>query len=59
MANYAVIRNGIVENTIVVDSKEEAEEATGLTCVEYTDENPAGPGWIFNGTTFEAPAITE
>ena len=45
MANYAVIKNNIVENTIVADSKEIAEEVTGLTCVEYTDENPASPGW--------------
>lgn len=58
MANYAVIENGIVTNTIVADTKEIAEEVTSLTCVEYTEENPAGIGWTYNGTTFEQPTPT-
>lgn len=55
MANYAVIENNIVTNVIVADSKEIAEEVIGLTCVEYTDKNPAGIGWTYNGSTFTAP----
>jgi hypothetical protein len=48
MANYAVTDNGIVINTIVADSLEVAEEVTGKTCVEYTDENPIGINWVWS-----------
>lgn len=56
MANYAVIQNDKVTNVIVADSKEIAEEVTGLICIEYTEENPAGIGDIYNGSTFEQQA---
>ena len=59
MTNYAVIKNNKVKNIIVADSKEIAEEATGLLCVEYTDENPAYIGLGFDGTTFEQPPVEE
>jgi hypothetical protein len=58
MANYAVVQNDKVVNVIIADSKEIAEEVTGLLCVEYTDESPAGIGWTYNGSTFEEP-VTE
>jgi hypothetical protein len=57
MANYAVIKDGIVNNIIVADTKEIAETVTGLTCIEYTDENPAGIGWTYDGAEFTAPVI--
>jgi len=56
MSNFAVIENGKVLNTIVAESKAIAEEATGKTCVEYTNENPACIGLGYDGTTFEQPA---
>lgn len=57
MANYAVLNNNnIVENIIVADTKEIAEEVTGKTCVEYTDSNPAGIGWSYADGVFTAPA---
>jgi hypothetical protein len=59
MANYAVINNEKVINVILADSKEIAEEVTGLTCIEYTEENPAGIGWTYDGTDFTAPVIEE
>jgi hypothetical protein len=34
VANFAVIKDGIVENYIIADSKEIAEDLTGLTCIE-------------------------
>lgn len=34
MAQFAVIENGYVLNVILADSKEIAEEVTGLLCVE-------------------------
>jgi hypothetical protein len=55
MATYAVINKGIVENIIVADSLEVAEQIVGFTCVEYTQENPAGIGWTYDGTKFIAP----
>ena len=57
MANYAVIKDGIVSNIIVADTKEIAETVTGLTCIEYTNENPAVIGWTYDGTNFSAPVI--
>ena len=36
MANFAVIKDGIIDNCIVAESQAIAEEVTGLTCIEYT-----------------------
>jgi hypothetical protein len=58
MFNYAVIKDGIVDNVIVAESKEIAESVTGLTCVEYNSEPGApGIGWSYDGTSFIAPVI--
>lgn len=59
MANFAVIKNGRVENVIVCESKALAEEVTGLTCVEYTDEDQVRIGLGYDGTAFEQPAQEE
>ena len=59
MATFAEIQDGVVTNVIVADTKEIAELVTGLTCVEYTDSNPAGIGWTYDGEKFTAPVITE
>jgi hypothetical protein len=50
MANYAVIDNGTVINTIVAESQEIAAEITGLTVLEYTEENPLGINWYWDAT---------
>ena len=39
MATFAVIKDGIVENCIVAESLAIAEEVTGLTCIEYTNND--------------------
>ncbi len=39
MATFAVINNGIVENCIVADSLDIAQEVTNLLCIEYTENN--------------------
>jgi hypothetical protein len=57
--NFAVISENSVVNIIVADSKEVAEEVTGFTCVEYTDENPAGIGWNYDGVSFTDPTLEE
>lgn len=59
MANYAVISSNLVVNVIVADTVEIAEAVTGSTCIEYTDENPASIGWIYDGTKLVAPVIPE
>lgn len=59
MADYAVINNNTVINTIVADSLEIATEITEETCVEYTDDNPAHIGLGYNGSTFEQPIVVE
>ena len=57
MATFAVIDNNTVINVIVADTKEIAETVTGLTCVEYTQENRVSVGWTYDGSTFEQPVI--
>jgi hypothetical protein len=56
MATFAIINDNIVEDVIVADTKEIAEEVIGRTCIEYTDENPAGIGWTYADGVFTAPA---
>jgi hypothetical protein len=46
MSNFAVIENGIIKNLIICDSKEIAEELTGLDCIQYdTTEISPECGW--------------
>jgi hypothetical protein len=60
MANYAVIKDGVVNNVIVADTQAIAQEVTGLTCVEI-EHVPGAPGigWTYDGTNFSAPVIEE
>jgi hypothetical protein len=55
MATFAVINEGIVENCIVADSLEIAQEITGLTCVEYTSENSVSVGFTYADEVFTDP----
>jgi hypothetical protein len=57
--NYAVISNNDVINLIVADSKEIAEEVTGLTCVEYTDEDRLEIGMLYQDGVFSYPLLEE
>jgi hypothetical protein len=55
MANFAVISGTTVVNIIVADSKEIAEQVTGLNCIEYTEENIAYiDGEYFDGYFYGA-----
>jgi len=58
MPTFAVLSSNTVSNVIVADDQTIAETVTGAVCVEYTDENPAGIGWIYDETngTFTALA---
>lgn len=57
--NIAVIENGIVENIIVAESVELAEEITGKECVEYSTEDNPCIGLSYINGVFEQPVITE
>ena len=46
----AVIKNGIVENVIVVDPCNIQDWAA-----DYPDAGDAGPGWLYDGETFTDP----
>ena len=60
MTNYVVIKDDVVNNVIVADTKEIAESITGLICVEITSEPGApGIGWAYDGVTFTAPIIEQ
>jgi hypothetical protein len=59
MATYAVISGNSVSNIIVTDDKEDAEQALGVTLIEYTPDNPAGIGWTWDGTTFTPPTLNQ
>ena len=39
MGNFAVIQNNQVVNLILAESKNAAEDVTGLECVEYDDSS--------------------
>lgn len=61
MFNFAVVENGIIKNLIICDSKEIAEELTGLACIQY-DTTTISPqcGWeVVSGTIINPnPQIT-
>lgn len=57
MASYAVIKNNIVDNIILADSKDVAESVSGFTCIEIVNEPGApGIGWGYEGGEFTPPA---
>ena len=57
MPNFIVIKDNKVDNIINAPSLEIAEEATGLLCIEYTNENSAQVGYTWDGYTFISPIV--
>lgn len=54
MAEYAIVKHGIVQNTIVCQPTDiPLELEDGVSYVEYTLDNPAVIGLGYDGTTFE------
>lgn len=51
MKKFAVLENELIVNTIVADSKEIAEQVTGKTCIEFTNE-PAETGGTYVNNKF-------
>ncbi len=52
MSYYGIVKDNTIVNVIVAESLEDANLLTGENCVEYTDENPIGIGWVFDGEKF-------
>ena len=61
MATYAVMSGNTVSNVITTDNKEETEAALGVILIEYTEENPASIGSIYDeaNNRFVAPVVNE
>lgn len=51
MATYAVMNGNSVSTVIVADNKEQCEAALGVVLIEYTPQNPAGIGWVYDEST--------
>jgi hypothetical protein len=58
MTTFAVLLGTQVINIIDAPSLEVAEEATGHTCIEYTDY-PVSIGDTYDGNVFTTPVIDE
>jgi hypothetical protein len=54
---FAIIENGVVVNVVVGDSLANIKSLLKVDCVEYTEANPAGIGWSYDGTVFTAPVV--
>lgn len=54
MSLFAIMSGNTVNNIIIANSLEEAEVLGNA--IEYTEENPAGIGWIWDGTNFINPS---
>jgi len=61
MATFAQMSGDVVENIIVADDKEKAEQELNVTLIEITRENPAGIGSTYDSSTgtFTAPVVEE
>lgn len=51
MAKYAVLSENMVTNIIVGDNEEEVKKVVGDNIVQYTEENPAYIGAIYDSET--------
>jgi hypothetical protein len=51
MATFAMMSGDTVSNIIVADDKEATQEALGCVLIEYTPDNPAGIGWVYDPDT--------
>jgi spore coat protein CotH len=58
MANYAVVKDGVVENIVVWDGQT-AFSIEGSEIVEATDDTRIGGSWDGNAFTFVEPPIPE
>ena len=58
IANYAIVENGTVINTVVWDGVSEWSPPSGSTAHPLPAGSPVGIGWTFDGEQYSAPAQT-
>ena len=59
MATFAEITNGVVTNVVAAENIEILKELSDKLFIEYTENNPAGIGWTYDGSIFHQPKPTE
>jgi hypothetical protein len=61
MSTFAVLNSNKVINIIVADTVEIANAVSNAECVEYTEQNPAQIGWVYDplSNTFAPEVIVE
>jgi hypothetical protein len=59
MKTFAVLKDNVVENVIVANTLEIAEQVTSSYCVEVKPETPAHIGDTWDGTTFIPAPVVE
>jgi hypothetical protein len=59
MKSFALINEKIVENIVVAETKEVAEEISGLVAVELNGNDIAHIGLGFDGKVFEQPPVVD
>lgn len=59
MKTWALVRDGVVENTFLWDGEGEYQHDAGTIVVEYDESNIAGPGYLYDGANFSRPPLTE
>lgn len=57
MSDYALIKDGLVDNIVVWDGK--GDLFSDYQVVELNDGTIAAPGWSYDGKSFAAPAEPE
>lgn len=57
MSNYALVKNGVVENVVVWDGK--GELFSEFVTVELNDDSVASVGWSYDGKEFTPPPEPE
>lgn len=51
MPIFAVVSGNTVINTINALTVEDAQSVTNAECIEISQDNPAGIGWLYDETT--------
>jgi hypothetical protein len=51
MSTFAVVKDDVVTDLIVADTLEIAEEVSRASCIEVTEEQPLGIGWVHDSVT--------
>lgn len=61
MSTYAIMSGNTVTGVIISDDPQDASNALNAQLIEYTSDNPAGIGWLYNQETgkFNQPEIID